>query len=779
MCHLEFNVRFQTNGRQKVVSVVKASRKEYVCILNTCNSNDWSGTLDVDLPQGNSFSYHYEVREDNQVAFSETVCPCRSIEVGKSDENISLYDIWRYDIRQINYESSAFTQCLFPFVPGKAAAENEGCCVFTVNALTPASRDLRVMLVGNSKETGDWNPMQGIPMQRVSRYEYKAMLTGVPANFQYKYVVIDNDETMWENGSNRTLNAPEADDYTKRANDGWIRMPRYSDWYGAGIVVPLFSLHSKASAGIGDFADLKRFVGWAANVGLSVVQLLPINDTTVNGTWRDSYPYSIISAFALHPIYISLREAGYSGKYPADINESETVDYERTYCYKIKALRGLYRKVKPTLKSNARYAKFKETQAFWLDSYSEFCAKRDGFVAEFYKYIQFVAFTQMKGVRDYARSMHVVLKGDIPIGVNVAGSEIAAHPELFNIDMSTGAPPDSFSAEGQNWGFPTYNWPQMSKDGFAWWKKRMKSMALFFDAYRLDHVLGFFRIWEIPRIYSSAAFGHFSPAIPYSADEISDFGFEFREEYIGNLFLRDIKDRSRFHPAINATNTKQFQSLDNAQKQSYYRLQQDFFQRRNEQLWEREGSEKLKAITKATKMLPCAEDLGMISQCVGKVLDKYGILSLEIQLMPKRFGVEFADMNENPYNSVATPATHDMPPMRKWWNMNEDVARRYNQTVLQRDVFTKEATADVCCQIVQQHLASQSMLCLISFQDWTSISGGVRADNRVDEQINNPADCNQYWRYKTHLSIEDLENEKEFASLVRNLVHASSRDLFL
>ena len=305
-------------------------------------------------------------------------------------------------------------------------------------------------------------------------------------------------------------------------------------------------------------------------------------------------------------------------------------------------------------------------------------------------------------------------------------------------------------------------------------------MAEFFDAYRIDHVLGFFRIWEIPRSQTSAKFGHFSPALSYSVEELQSMGFVLKNEHIGALFFEDNLYPCKYCPAISAYNETVYRNLDDGQKQAFNTIYKDYFGNRNERLWEKEGTEKLREITHATTMLSCAEDLGMLPSCITEVLDRLNILSLEIQNMPKQSGVEYADVSKYPYNSVATISTHDMPSFRLWWRKFPDFSKRYARDILgmQENEIPQDANVEICTRVVESHLKSPSMLCLLSFQDWTSICEETRSKNLEAEQINNPADSKQYWRYKTHLSIEDLEKNIHFKEQIQRMISESNRNLF-
>lgn len=773
----------------------------------------WTGHFELQLSPNTIYEYYYLVERERHEIVCEKIYPPRQLKLDRQSGEHSFRDVWRYDIKQMNYGSSAIAGCLFPAPTShNIAKKGDEVLTFKTYALTPHKGEFKIMLTGNSDALGYWNPNNGITLKRCGNYEYSVNTRALPYGTQYKYVVIYNGKVYWESGENRIADAvPHM--YNATFNDGWLRIPQFTDWRGAGILVPLFSLHSNSSEGIGDFNDLKSFVSWAAKAGLSVVQILPINDTNTFGTWRDSYPYNIMSAYALNPVYINIKKAG--GNVPLalrnKLNAKESVDYEKTFKLKVNALHALYDKKRHSLKQDASYAKFVSENAFWLDPYAEFCTLRDKYgsldfnswkgheqynsdsaagkqtdfhcdeiteKAGFYKFVQYIAFSQMSAVKKHARRLGIILKGDVPIGVNLCSAEVWQRPELFKKDMSTGAPPDYFSEDGQNWGFPTYNWKNMSRDSYSWWKSRLKVMSQFFDAFRIDHVLGFFRIWEIPRKYSSAKYGHFSPAIPYSRDEIFNKGFKLQPNHIGSIFLPDVIDPSKLHPAVDASRCDEYKNLSPEQKNIFNNIHDEFFGSRNEKLWERTALERLSVVTDATSMLPCAEDLGMLPKCAEPVLEKMDILSLEIQSMPKQPWVEYDDVMKYPYRSVAMLTTHDMPSFRLWWKKFPDRASRYAKNVLgMKGDVPAEATPEICTKVVENQLMSPSMICILSFQDWTGISSSARSHTPDAEQVNDPANSKQYWRYRTHLSLEQLEGNEAFTAKVHQLICASHRDL--
>ena len=401
---------------------------------------------------------------------------------------------------------------------------------------------------------------------------------------------------------------------------------------------------------------------------------------------------------------------------------------------------------------------------------------------------------------------------------------------------------------GQNWGFPTYNWDMMARDGYAWWKARFRKMAEYFDAYRIDHVLGFFRIWQIPLDALHGLLGVFNPAMPLTPDEMRysfDFYFQgevFTQPYIVDyqlneifgeyadevratyiepiengryrlksqfstqrrvadhfaskakdernericeglmqlidnvLFIEDPYQKGKYHPRIAAQSTYIYRSLNDYDKWAFNRLYDDFFYHRHNGFWHEKAMAKLPPLIEATDMLCCAEDLGMIPACVPDVMRRLEILSLEIQRMPKDPAVEFADTWHYPYLSVCTTSTHDMGGIRQWWESDPAATQRfYNHVLGHQGKAPYFAEPWICHQIVDQHLKSPSMLCVLPLQDWLSTDGQLRRQDPRDEQINIPANPRHYWRYRMHLTLEQLNAEEKLRNSILNLIGSSGR----
>ena len=778
------------------------------------------------------------------------------------------------------FDSTAFTECIHRHkvqIPKKDKYTH----TLLLRVSAPQLRhNQSLVLVGDRHELGAWNPKKGIKMLYTGVNEWCAVIDALPllgSMVEMKFVVISTgvkgNDTLWETRDNRKLVVPPIP--PKKCSDlhlgdAWFDIP--GDRV-AGTAVPVFALRTKGSFGVGDFGDLKVMIDWITKTGQKVLQLLPINDTTQTKTWTDSYPYNSISIYALHPQYCDLRQlpalttppALPAGETTADWNELQAelnalpkIDYERVNNAKTIYLQAVYAEHgEKTLATKAFKDWFKEEE-FWLVSYAQFCVNRDaaldaaagsaassaagsvpgssaaGLSADpaFYYFVQYILAKQMKEAHDYARVNHVILKGDIPIGVSRIGCDAWAEPSYFNMNGQAGAPPDDFSTNGQNWGFPTYNWDKMLLDGGMWWKRRFQNMAKYFDAYRIDHVLGFFRIWEIPLHSVHGLLGQFQPALGMTEEEIKAYGlkwdpeqylnplitdwivdrwcptteiyvketflektgdhtYRFKEQFdtqrkveayfaviadgkpltkeqeamrdtlyalLSNvLFLRDHKKPNLYHPRIAAQLDPCYEALWDEDKQAFNNLYNDYFYRRNNQFWYEEAMKKLPMLVDATKMLVCAEDLGMVPDCVAWVMDQLKILSLEIQSMPKDPSVRFGVLNRNPFLSVCTISSHDTATMRMWWD--EDEARTqdyYNNVLFHQGEAPHPMPAAIAEEIVRQHLECPSMLCVLALQDWLAMDEKVRLEDASAERINIPANPRHYWRYRMHINIEDL-----------------------
>ena len=810
-----------------------------------------------------SFSYYYQVEDgDGNVLRKEWTGVPRCYHFDSS-KNYLLPDLWRDIPLQYHLYSSAYAVTALGNpesheVTAKRLPLYRKTIIFRVSA-PQLRKGQSLAILGSHPALGDWNSARFLKMEPLGKFDWilSVNVDHVLLPLEYKYVIIDDDTNAlvaWEEGDNRTTEGMISseqnafpDGSVLVAYGEGLRVKEHT-WRAAGVVVPVFSLRSEHSYGVGDFGDLHRIVDWAEATGMKVIQLLPVNDTTSSHNWTDSYPYNIVSAFALHPHYLDLEALGNlrsKAKMTAyhrqqrELNALSFSDYEAVDRVKSEYVKEYFaEKGQQTLDSKefkqwfADNKEWLEPYALWLDT-----------SAPLVYFIQYHLHCQLKSAADYARSKGIVLKGDIPIGVNGNSVETKTHPDLFNLDSQTGAPPDAFSQNGQNWGFPTYRW----NDGLIkWLKLRLKWMAQYFDAFRIDHVLGFFRIWEIPADAIFGLMGHFSPSLPLAVSEIEYFGLPFRKDFMTRpfindrvierlfgihaqyvkdnfliprsyglydlksefdtqkkvreyfegrgdenslwirdglyrvisyvLFLEDPRQPEMYHPRIGAFNEPVYEALSGEEKDAFMRLYNNYYYQRHNFFWGSEATRRLSEVFGDTNMLCCAEDLGMLPDCVAPVLDYQRILTLEIQSMPKQSGFEFTHLDGNPYRSVATFATHDMSPLRLWWEESPERTQRYYVTMLQKQGRAPEhLPAHLAEEIIARHLYCPSMLCMLSLQDWLAMDGELRSKNPREERINIPSDPYNRWKYRMHLTIDELIKADRYNNKVRTMIQRSKR----
>ena len=812
--HLEYQTTF---GEELAVNILTDGEKEQHK-MTTLDGFHWWCEVSKAAKSCTYIDYYYCVLRGGEETRHEWMMEPHRLELpSKKGTRYMAYDHW-LDIPEDAYlYSTAFTECV---AARKLSMSKETDFSKTVRlkVRAPQLRNFeRLAIIGGGETLGNWEALRAIDMTEHENNEWVVSLDAdtLPKTFEFKFVGLDEVEDvtpLWENGMNRTVTLPDmepGDVVVYELSQAFF--PLYP-WKGAGTVIPIFSLRSEGSFGVGDFGDLKLMIDWCAKTKQRVLQVLPINDTNITKTWQDSYPYNSISIYALHPQYTDFRqlpEIKDQAKREAfetlrkELNALPQIDYERMFTAKMDYLREIFAQEGSKMMKTAEFKQFFEQNKAWLVPYAAFCHYRDLYgtatfsewpdhhelpdkereamsksttklykEVAFWYFLQFILDQQMHAAHQHARSQRVILKGDIPIGISRDGVEAWVEPKYFNLNGQAGAPPDPFSADGQNWGFPTYNWDEMLKDGCSWWVRRFRKMAEFFDAYRIDHVLGFFRIWEIPVPYKSGLMGQFSPALGMSKEEIEAYGVQFND----GLFLVDHKRDDRWHPRIAVQYQEAYQKLDEGQKYNFNRLYNDYFYRRNNQFWYTEAMKKLPKLTQATRMLVCAEDLGMVPECVPWVMNELKILSLEIQSMPKDDSVRFGHLSRNPYRSVCTISTHDMPTLRQWWDEDEALTQDYFNSMLYRGGAAPHPLPGwLAKDIVSRHLTSPSMLCLLSFQDWMSIDENLRLPDANAERINIPANPRHYWRYRMHLTIEQLLAADDFNNEISTLIIQSGR----
>ncbi|MDE6268599.1 MAG: 4-alpha-glucanotransferase [Muribaculaceae bacterium] len=896
---LTFNIDYRTNWGENIFIIgdipeLGSADPAKAVPLHPASGERW--TLRIEVADGTpDFSYRYFIRHDNGWTRQEYGdVPHRFIHARGGAADFILLDRWQDMPWDKPYYSSAFTDCINRRTSRHALTRPSRGSVRIVVAAPMIAPGETLAIVGDCKALGNWDPSRALTL---SDHSFPVWTVDIPASrhlppaFDYKFLILDaatGAVRAWEGGSNRHAVLPSG--HSAEPGVTVISGLRFNSaralWRGAGVAIPVFSIRTEADFGVGDFFDLIPMIDWAAATGQKFLQILPINDTTMTHTWMDSYPYNANSTFALHPMYLRLSELGtlsdpdrqrYFDDLARELNALEQIDYERVTAAKTAFTREIFEQDGHATLASPDYRRFLADNARWLRPYAAFCVLRDRFSTpdfslwgeyavydpakidafidanptdiQFVCYVQFHLDRQMRHVSDYARSRGIAIKGDIPIGISRTSVDAWIYPRLFNLNSQAGAPPDDFSVLGQNWGFPTYNWEEMSLDGFAWWKARFRKMAEYFDAYRIDHVLGFFRIWQIPADAIHGLLGIFNPALPFTPQELSShydfwinpevqcrpfimdwflpdfFGpyvdearsrflidadgygrYSLRPEFSTQrqvadyfatqekndkntllcnallgliddvLFIEDPVERGKYHPRISAQHTYSYRALDDYARWCFDRLYNDFFYHRHNHFWYDKAMWKLPPLISATHMLTCAEDLGMIPDCVPAVMNELKIVALEIQRMPKDPRHEFGQTRHYPYLSVCTTSTHDMGGIRQWWEENRQTTQRfYNNELHQHGDAPYYAEPWICRMIVDQHLKSPSMLCILPLQDWLSTDGELRRANPFDEQINVPANSRHYWRYRMHLTVEQLLAATDLNASIRAMIADSAR----
>lgn len=844
--------------------------------------------------------YKYLLKDENGKVQWEWGKP-RILEIDETVfDEVRARDFWRAQKEpDIPFYTSAFTKVL---MRREQQAEHK-------DSILP-KRTLRLQIhfpkinprykfcvLGNQPVLGNWKESEAVVMDDSDfplwRIDIDADKLKFP--FQYKYAIYDPATKRilsWEQGSNRSIRdfvckSPKS---IKIHTDEKYRQLA-AHWKGAGVTVPVFSLRTEKSGGIGEYPDIIKLIDWAKKTGLKLIQLLPVNDTIATHSWLDSYPYKAVSSVALNPDYININKIGVLEdenlligfvKALTGFNSFETLHYEEVHRVKSKFFKFIFDQQKDLILNDPVFQKFVTDNLEWLLPYAAFCYLRDKFgTAEFIKwpeyavynqqtiavfcspekdhypeiaihyFIQYHAHKQLSEAAAYARANRVVLKGDIPIGISPNSVDVWTNTHLFNLDQQAGALPDEFSDLGQNWGFPTYRWDKMAEDGYSWWTRRLRHMSIYFDAIRIDHIPGFFRIWEIPKDQVRGIMGHFNPALPYTRDEILEKGILFNEERfvrpyirdyflwelfgeekeevkakylseyepdkynlkpqfntqkkiwdyfekhkVGNelmgketrlcdglcslvseiLFVRDPKRPSCFHPRVDFQDTNSYLNIKDGLRYSLDDLYNEYFFGRNEEIWRQHATKVLTALSRATDMLICGEDLGILPESVPEVMRELSILGLEIQRMPKNSGDDFSNPSDAPYLSVCSTSTHDTSTLRGWWEEDKTVSKRFFKTVLgQEGKFPDIMEPWIAHEIIIRHLASPAMWAIFPIQDLLAINAKLRYSNVKGERINIPSVAQNYWRFRMHINIEDLLSEKKFNSELASMIKANGR----
>lgn len=828
---IKFRIKFKPQpGEQLYITgsslILGSFDPDKAFCLTYSESDEWNGEILCDPVKERLLYYKYFVKNSKGTIYFEAGGG-RRLALNSATAKIETRDQWQGNTTEAPFLTDPFSHVFSGHKCSPYTQTHKRNYELIIRVVIPnVPKDCSIYICGSCKELGAWEPEKAANMARLKGLKW---IVSIPIEnkqaekWEYKFVR-KNDitgEYTWEEGENRELLIPQISKHetliVEHSSAGFpAGKPKF-----AGCVIPLFALRTKKSCGIGEIEDIKPLTDWAKKVGMSIIQLLPINDTSEHMNWKDSYPYNCISSIALHPIYLSPSNLGHikereKAKAFTDeaksLNLNASVDYDDVLEFKMRYFRAIYNQSKEDTFVQPEYYKFTKTNKEWLYPYAVFCALRDKYKTAdfrkwkkysvfsqadvdklssdkseikddvfFYVYLQYHLHNQMTEAIEYAHANGIALKGDLPIGMSRNSVDAWQNPKYFNFGQQAGAPPDYYSEEGQNWGFPTYNWEEMARDNYKWWKRRMREMSDYFDAYRIDHILGFFRIWEIPYPLNGGKAGHFSPVLPLGIEEIESYGLnppkEYKDEDLQkiaeeNLFIEDHYHKCKWAPCICAKESKEYKALKPAQKKSFDALYDNFFYKRNNDLWYNNAMRKLQQIIAASNMLACGEDLGMLAEPVHRCMADLKILSLDLQIMPKQPGTDFASPATFPYLSVCSTSTHDSETLRMWLGKRQ-------KTISYKSEETGETYYDAapkeCEKVLRDNLASESMFAIFPLQDWMSINEKIRNRFAYSERINNPAVAHWMWKYRMHITIEQLLESEALNNQINRLIKESRR----
>ncbi len=888
---IHFNIHYHTEWGQTLYLIIyspNSSTKSDILAMKCVDKTHWVLEYSVDKPK--NLIYKYAIRNTNDTYENEFGSK-RILELPKNQGSIDIIDTFRRPAGDSPFVTDIFKDCFFKRNYQTTKSKKQGNLLLQLNC-AQIEADRYFAIIGNQEALGKWDVNRKVRLDETNYPLWEVELDASELKFpvEFKFLIVDatTDEVLaWGGGPNRRIESIDNEVFTIVTEEHFERT--LPSWKGAGVAIPVFSLRSKKGFGIGEFEDLKMMVDWAAKTGQRLIQTLPINDTILYHTNYDSYPYNAVSVYALHPIYLRLDKIGkiknkerkaYFEAKRLELNEKTFSDYQHVMDAKWEYFEEVFPTENRNIFESIGYKTFFESNKAWLVPYAAFSYLRNlngtpefgkwenysiYYPAEIeelclptneyfpkiaiYYFLQYHLHLQLSEVHEYARSKGIAIKGDIPIGVSPRSVDAWTDPQLFNTQVQAGAPPDDFSVTGQNWGFPTYNWNLMAQDGYQWWKKRFQKLSEYFDAYRIDHILGFFRIWEIPINDVWGLTGSFNPALPFTRAELENQGlwwdenrylkpymkehvlyttfgkytddvkreylltdgwqnYKFKPEYdtqkkiekhfaalgynFGNkevlirdglymlhcevLFVRDTSNSELFHPRISIHSSLSFKDLNDETRRVLDKIYINYFYHRHNDFWKKQALQKLPALISATNMLVCGEDLGMVPDSVPDVMNSLEILSLEIQRMPKKPNAEFAMPADAPYMSVCTTSTHDMNPIRAWWEEDEALTQRfYNHALALPGLAPAKCEEWIADKIIDQHLNSNAMWIILPWQDWMALSDKLSLEHPFAERINVPSNPRNFWCYRMHISLEKLLKETKLNNKISNMISESGR----
>ncbi len=711
-------------------------------------SSFWSADIQFDTQLERILFYKYFIKDKSGTIRYEAGGG-RRLALNSSVRNVETHDEWQLFTEESPFLTDPFAHVFYGSKFSPYTQTHKRPYELIIRAVVPnIPEGCSIVICGDSRELGRGNPSKGVRMSRLKGLKWIAHfqidgMKGKKWNYRFAKVCDATGEVEFEKAEKRSLTLPEVDKYDTFITEHTdVCFTPYRPHY-AGCTIPLFSLRSKDSCGIGEIGDLKLLVDWAKKCGIRILNILPLNDTLQHFNGLDSSPYNCISSFGLNPIYLSLKPLGtlhdkMKAKEAAEemrsLNRRAMVDYEDVISFKMNYLRMLYREQGIDTSAQPGYYKFVKGNRNWLFSYATFCSLRDRYKTadfrkwsahseysqdfveslyrgisgdkeleenfRFYIYLQYHLYNQMVEAIGYAHRNGIALKGEYPMNVSPNSVPAWKYPHYFRFDEESAERRLAIDTAAQTGASaPVFNWEEMSHDNFKWWRSRLRAISDYYDL--------------------------------YSIGRIGKESGTAENPYITMLLT-------------------QLVASSNMMACGKYSVSEE----------DAEMSE-----------VAVESEIAMKSASIRKQLEALHVLSLEVPA-GKISEESLIGGAKPPYFSIFSTSTCNSKTLRMW--LGKELKSNYYKSE-DTGESSYDASARECETAISQALATDSIFVIIPMQDWMSIEEGVRNRFTDSERINNPYIRGWVWKYRLHISLEQLLEADGLNSKIRKLIESNGR----
>lgn len=572
----------------------------------------------------------------------------------------------------------------------------------------------------------------------------------------------------------------------------------------AGVSIPLSSIVTQHSLDCGDIYSLQVLSKWTRSCGLSIIQILPLNDSGFGKS-----PYSSISAYAMDPLYISLYLLDLD-KESKKIERGLKFDLNSTRQKKLAILKKhflsifnshLTNQIKEFTKQYPFFRTYSCFKILYEKNYGKLWTEwqfgsvhsiqiEDQIETEnqteyfFQAWIQMILCKQLRETKSVLEQDGIFLMGDMPILTSINSADVWSKRHLFNRNLSAGAPPDQFSYDGQNWGFPVIEWTMMKKENYSWWRERVQYLEKFFDLYRIDHVLGMYRIWSVPLNAKSARYGYFYPQKGLSKEDFLSVKLE-PDEFVQKEILYEFAF-NQYVFCWDFASLPNFMSLDEDIKNQLITLsaKNSSF---DESIWKENGETILNFLSKESKMLACAEDLGAVPDFIKDSIKQNEIIGLDIIRWTRNYHSEKANFilaEDYRRLSVASLSVHDTSVALAWWNeIDSNTKEQFLELIGLKEEESKDKVK-LLEKMMEFALSVNSIFSIHLLHDYLFDPQYNQykdrklciLDNPEEHRINTPGTQEEFnWDYRFPFVLEELLDNEKLCARIKKMIKQNSR----